>query len=283
MQDFKNKVAVITGGASGIGLGLAEHCVDLGMKIVLADIEEAALFSATEKLKSNGHVALPILTDVSKLEDVSMLAVKTIEHFNRVDLLFNNAGVASGASIWENTAKDCEWVIGVNLLGVIHCIRKFVPIMLKQNNPCHIVNTSSVTGISTYHPSSLYHLTKHGILALSEQIYHELKMKGAKVNISVLCPGFVNTKILDAERNRPAHYKNDMSNIQKQSETDEIEQTFRKMIEEGMSPAQVAQITFEAVRKEQFYIFTHPDEIGLARLRLKNILEMNNPVLPPFE
>lgn len=283
MKEFKNKVAVITGGASGIGLGFAEHCADLGMKIVLADIEEDALFSSAEKMKSNGHVVLPILTDVSKLEDVKILASKTIEHFSRVDLLINNAGVATGAAIWENTAKDCDWVIGVNLLGIIHCIRKFIPIMMKQNDPCHIVNTSSVTGLSTYHPSSLYHLTKHGILALSEQIYHDLKIRGAKVNISVLCPGFVNTKIMDAERNRPDHYQNDPSTIQKLSETDKMEQAFRTMIEEGMSPAQVAKITFEAIKKEQFYIFTHPEEVGLARLRLENILDMNNPVLQPFE
>lgn len=282
MKDFENKVAVITGAASGIGLGIAEHCAKLGMKIVLADIEEEALLSLEKKMKLDGLEFLSILTDISKLEDVQSLANATIDHFGQVDLLFNNAGVATGTAIWENTAKDCEWVIGVNLWGVVHCIRQFVPIMLKQNSPCHIVNTSSVTGISTYHPSSIYHLTKHGILALSEQIYHELKIRGANINVSVLCPGFVNTRIMDAERNRPGHYKNDNSTIKKASDRDEMEEAFRRMIEEGMSPAKVAQITFEAIKKEQFYIFTHPEMLNLARLRMKNIMQMSNPEIPPF-
>ncbi|MCD4735460.1 MAG: SDR family NAD(P)-dependent oxidoreductase [Bacteroidales bacterium] len=152
-------------------------------------------------------------------------------------MLFNNAGVAAGSSLWESTLNDCKWVIDVNLWGIIHCIREFVPIMHKQNTPGHIVNTSSIGGLSTYHPSALYQLTKHGIVALSEQLHHDLAMKGMKVKISVLCPGFVNTKIMDMERNRPEKYSNDSSDSKQMPELANIEETFRQMIKTGMQPS----------------------------------------------
>ena len=155
MKDFKDKVAVITGAASGIGRGLAEYCFQKEMKMVLADVEEKALSRAEAEMKADGAEIISVVTDVSKIEDVQSLTRKTIDSFGKVDLLFNNAGVATGTSIWESSISDCKWVVGANLWGVIHCIHEFVPIMLRQGTPCHIVNTSSMAGLTTYHPSAL--------------------------------------------------------------------------------------------------------------------------------
>lgn len=282
MKDFKNKIAVITGAASGIGLGLAEYCAKLEMKIVLADIDETALSLAETELTDAGAEILPVVTDVSKIDDVRALAEKTIDTFGRVDLLFNNAGVATGSSIWESSINDCRWVIDVNLWGIIHCIREFVPIMLRQRTPCHIVNTSSIAGLATYHPSALYQLTKHSIVALSEQLHHDLKIRGAAINVSVMCPGVVNTNIMDAERNRPEHYINDPSGSA-DHEPDDMEKAFREMIQAGMPTSVVADIVFKAIEEEKFYITTHPEMKPLVQLRMDGILEERNPVLPPME
>jgi NADP-dependent 3-hydroxy acid dehydrogenase YdfG len=282
MKNFKDKVAVITGAASGIGRGLADYCAQQEMKIVLADVEEKALSHTESEVKSNGTDTIAVVTDVSKIDDVKSLAQKTIEAYGRVDLLFNNAGVATGSSIWESSINDCQWVIGVNLWGVIHCIHEFVPIMLGQGTPCHIVNTSSMAGFTTYHPSALYQLTKHGIVALSEQLHHDLKIRGADIKVSVICPGAVNTNIMDAERNRPKIYLNDLSPGAQNPEPDEMEKSFREMIKAGMPPPMLAEIVFEAIKKEKFYIFTHPEMKPLIQLRMEGVMEEHNPLLPPM-
>lgn len=283
MRNFKNKVAVITGAASGIGRGLALHCGQKEMKVVLADVEQDALLSLETEMKTAGADTTAVSTDVSKAEDVKILAKKTFEKYGRVDLLFNNAGVSAGSSLWESTKNDCEWVIGVNLWGVINCIRKFVPLMLEQNTSCHIVNTSSITGLSTYHPSALYQLTKHGIVALSEQLYHDLALRGAKIKVSVLCPGFVNTNIMDAERNRPDKYLNDISETEQIPGSVEMESFFRQMIESGMSPAKVAEHVFKAINDENFFVFTHSELKSLIQMRMNDILQERNPTLPPVD
>lgn len=282
MNDFKNKVAVITGAASGIGRGLAEYCAQHEMKIVLADVEEKALFTAESELLSGGADAIAAVTDVSKIEDVQALAKQTTNAFGKVDLLFNNAGVATGSSIWESSINDCKWVIGVNLLGVIHCIHEFVPIMLRQGTPCHIVNTSSMAGLTTYHPSALYQLTKHGIVALSEQLLHDLEIRGANINVSVICPGVVNTNIMDAERNRPAKYLNDPSGGAQNPGPDEMEQAFRAMMKSGMPASALAEIVFKAIEEEKFYIISHPEMKPLVQMRMNGIIAESNPVLPPM-
>ena len=161
MKNFKDKVAVVTGAASGIGKAIAQRCVQEGMKVVLADIEEKPLAQTGDDLKKAGATVLSVLTDVSKINDVEQLARKTLGDFGEVHLLFNNAGVTAGTSIWESTLADWEWVIGVNLWGVIHGIRTFVPIMLKQDNECHIVNTSSVAGLISSPGDGIYKVTKH--------------------------------------------------------------------------------------------------------------------------
>lgn len=282
MKNFKDKVAVITGAASGIGRALAEYCFQKEMKIVLADVEKDALSSAEAEMKSNGADILAVVTDVSKIQDVQSLAKRTMDVFGKVDLLFNNAGVAAGTSIWESSINDCKWVVGVNMWGVIHCIHEFVPIMLKQGTPCHIVNTSSMAGLATYHPSALYQLTKHGIVALSEQLYHDLEIRGADIKVSVLCPGAVNTRIMDAERNRPEKWANDPDRVAKNAEPEAMELAFREMVKAGMPPLVLADIVFQAIEKEKFYILPHPFMKSLIQLRMDGIMEERNPVLPPM-
>lgn len=282
MKDFKDKVAVITGAASGIGRGLAEYCLQEKMKIVLADVEEKALLLVGAKLKAGGADIISIVTDVSQIEDVQSLARKTIDTFGKVDLLFNNAGVATGNSIWEASINDCKWVVGVNMWGVIHCIREFVPIMLRQGTPCHIVNTSSMAGFTTYHPSALYQLTKHGIIALSEQLFHDLEIRRADIKVSVICPGAVSTNIMDAERNRPEKYKNDPSREVNNPMPDTMEEAFREMIKSGMQPSALAEIVFEAIKEEKFYIIPHPEMKPLIQFRMDGIMKERNPLLPPM-
>lgn len=283
MKEFKGKVAVITGAASGIGRGLAERCTREGMKVVLADIEKAALekTQADLDLAAAGAETLTVVTDVSNPEDVSALAQQARERFGAVHLLCNNAGVAAGAALWESSDNDCQWVIGVNLMGVIHGIRTFVPMMTAGGEPGHIVNTASLTGVSTFHPSALYQLTKHGVVALSEQLHHDLKLRKTGIGVSVLCPGFVNTRIMDSERNRPGRYRD--SSPPAKAAPNEVEAVFRKMVQEGMPTAQVADLVFKAILEEKLFIFTHPEIKVHIRSRMEAMLEERNPMIPPLD
>lgn len=279
MKDFKGKVAVITGAASGIGKALAIYCAKQGMKIVLVDVQKKALLTAESEIIKIGADTISVVADVSKISDVKSLAKETIRSFGKVELLINNAGVATGSSLWESSINDCKWVIGVNLWGVIHCIHEFVPIMLKQDTQCHIVNTSSIAGLVSYHPSALYQLTKHAIVALSEQLHNDLVIREANIKVSVICPWLVNTKIMDAERNRPEKYLNDQLLTTHNPEHEDLEQTFRKMTQEEMLPSVLAQIVFEAIQENKFYIFTHPEMKPLILSRMQGIIEERNPDL----
>ena len=277
MKEFKDKVAVITGAASGIGRSIAERCAQEGMKVVLADIEEAALNQAENELKATGARVLSVRTDVSKPGDIELVAQKTLDTFGAVHLLFNNAGVGAGTTIWESTLADWQWVIGVNLWGVINGIRTFVPIMLAQDTECHIVNTASIAGLLSYHPVSAYQVTKHAIVALSEHLYYSLAQKKAKIKTSVLCPGWVKTRILDAGRNRPAELQNEPVNVSMKPEEQAVMLFFSQEVEAGMPPIQVADYVFNAIINEQFYILTHPDFIPEIQKRMDNILNLHNP------
>jgi NAD(P)-dependent dehydrogenase (short-subunit alcohol dehydrogenase family) len=278
MKEFKNKVAVITGAASGIGRGLAERCAREGMKIVLADVEEEALDQAEKELMESGASTLAVLTDVSKYSDVKALAQKSLDTYGAVHLLCNNAGVGTGTTVWESTMEDWKWVVGVNLWGVIHGIHVFVPIMLEQDTECHIVNTASMAGLLPYHMrSATYQVTKHGVVALTEQLYHELAFRAAKVKVSVLCPGWVNTKLMESERNRPPELCNEQIDITTCPEIEAVDEKMRQDIQNGISPMQVADMVFDAIRDNKYYILTHPDWKPLVQIRMENILQECNP------
>ena len=278
MKEYKDKVAVITGAASGIGRGIAERCVEEGMKVVLADINEGDLRKAETETKALGGTVLSVRTDVSKREDLELLARKTLDAFGEVHLLVNNAGVGAGGSPWEATWSDWEWVIGVNLWGVIHGVKIFTPIMLAQNTDCHIVNTASLAGLIVGNRSTPYTVTKHGVVALSESLYLELEERNALVKVSVLCPGFVKTNIMNAERNRPVELQNEPVEIPPQVQ--EYLDFMNAAVEAGMSPLQVADQVFEAIKEEKFYILTHPEWLPVIKLRVDNLLQLENPQNP---
>lgn len=277
MKEFRDKVAVITGAASGIGRGITDRCAQEGMKVVLADIEEPALTKVEQELKSAGIDVLAVRTDVSKEVDVKNLAEKTLDRFGAVHLLFNNAGVGAGTTVWESSLFDWQWVMGVNLWGVIYGVRVFVPIMLAQDTDCYIVNTASVAGLLSYHPNSPYQVTKHAVVALSEHLYYSLAQKNVKIKASVLCPGWVKTRILECDRNRPEELRNNEQDLPLTPETDEVMQLFTQAMASGISPQAVADLVFKAIRVEQFYILTDTQYTADIQKRMENILNQRNP------
>jgi NAD(P)-dependent dehydrogenase (short-subunit alcohol dehydrogenase family) len=276
MKEFKDKVAVITGAASGIGRGIAERCVSAGVKVVLADVNEADLTKAEAELKAAGGTVLAVRTDVSKRSDVELLARQTIDTFGQVHLLFNNAGVTADGAKWDATWNDWEWAIGVNLWGVIHGVKVFTPLMLAQNTECHIVNTSSMGGLVVGSLFAPYWVTKHAVVALSENLYMSMQQQNSLVKVSVLCPGCVRTNIANAERNRPAELKNEP--VEKSAQMQAALDAYKAAVEiAGVPPLQVADVVLEAIRKEQFYIFPNPEWLELVQLRADKLMRMENP------
>ena len=281
MQDVRSKVAVVTGGASGIGRALVDRFAADGMKVVVADVETAALETTGRELAARGADVLTVRTDVSKAEDVAALAERTLARFGKVHVVCNNAGVSVGGPMWEHTLADWEWVLGVNLWGVVHGVRTFVPIMLRQGEPAHVVNTASLAGLSSNPFLGIYNVTKHAVVTLSETLAQELAAVGAPVKVSVLCPGFVRTAIADSNRNRPAELADGADRIRPEA----FEQTIRAMIASGLAPADVAALVATAIRDERFWVFPHPDITrDRVRARLEDILAGRTPApgpLPP--
>ncbi len=278
MKDFQDKVAVVTGAASGIGRALAEKSAQEGMKVVLADVEESALKQAEEELKASGAQVLAVRTDVSQADEVEVLAQKTFDTYGAVHLLFNNAGVGGGTTVWESSLADWQWVLGVNLWGVIHGIHFFVPRMLAQDTEGHIVNTASSAGLITSSGLGIYKVSKHGVVTLSETLACELAAHGARLKASVLCPEWVNTRILDAERNRPQALQNAPEEQNTSPEIAAVVQAMREWLaQEGLPPSRVAERVFDAIRQEQFYIFTHPNTKYGVQLRMEDILQERMP------
>src|SRR4051812_4069149 len=236
MKEFKGKVAVITGGASRIGRAIADRCMREGMKMVIAGVEDASLAQAETELKAGGAEVLAVMTDVSKRNEVERLAERAFDAFGQVHLLVNNAGVAAGGPPWEATWNDWEWVIGVDLWGVIHGVKVFTPLMLAQNTECHIVNTASAAGLTVGSGSAPYAVAKHGVVALSESLYLALEKRSPLVKVSVLCPGLVRTDIVNAERHRPAELRNEPVPMTPERQAGLA--AFNAMMQAAMSPVE---------------------------------------------
>ena len=284
MFEFEGKVAVITGAASGFGRAFAEKGASLGMKLVLADVNPEALAQTVDALRAGGAEAIGVPTDVSDAAQVEALAQAALDAFGKVHLLFNNAGVGSGGFLWESTANDWAWVFNVNVMGVAHGVRAFTPIMLRQNEPAHIVNTASVAGLLSPPAMGIYNASKHAVVSLTETLYHDLQLaqagstEGGTVGCSLLCPAFVPTGIADAERARPADLRNDSRPTRSQIAAGK---QLQRAVQSGkLTAADVAEITFEAIAARRFYIVTHPGIMATVKLRHEDIEQLRNPTDP---
>ncbi|MHB8828347.1 MAG: SDR family oxidoreductase [Syntrophales bacterium] len=282
IQDFQDKTAVLTGAGSGFGLECARIGARLGMNLVLVDVQQDALDKAADEMRAAGAPVLARRIDVSSAEQMESLAQEVMQRFGAPHFVFNNAGVGSGGLVWENSVKDWEWVLGVNLWGVIHGVRLFTPLMLAaaKADPTyrgHIVNTASMAGLLTPPIMGVYNVSKHAVVSLSETLYQDLKLVSDQVSASVLCPYFVPTNITQSQRNRPAALTGEPL-------------THSQMIGQAMSEkavssgkvkaAQVAQMVFDAISADRFYIFSHPKAMENVRLRMDCIVEQRNPADP---
>ena len=282
ITDFKNKTAVLTGAGSGFGLECARIGARLGMNLVLVDVQQDALDRAAQELQQAGAAVLALKVDVSSAAAMEALGQAVQARFGAPHLVFNNAGVGSGGLIWENTVRDWEWVIGVNLMGVAHGVRVFTPMMLEaaRQDPAyqgHIVNTASMAGLLNPPNMGIYNVSKHAVVSLSETLYQDLALVSEQVSASVLCPYFVPTGISQSHRNRPAEdapAKPTRSQLIGQAMSD-------KAVGSGkVSAADVAQKVFDAVAAGQFYIYSHPQAIASVQVRLEDIMLARNPTDP---
>ena len=272
MENLQGKVAVITGGASGIGWAVARRAAAEGMKVVIADIEEGALKQAERELTSQGTDAIAVATDVADAASVRELRERALRRYGAVHLVHNNAGVGGGGPIWEVPEEDWRWIVGVNLWGVIHGVAAFVPLLVEQGEG-HVVNTASIAGLTTAPFIGPYNATKQAVVAISETLYKDLEAAGVSgVGVSVLCPGFVQTRIADAGRNRP-----DWAPAREVENAEEVRATIRDLVEGGIPPAVVAEQVLDAVRQGTFYILTHPDLRAAIQTRFDDIVEGRSP------
>ena len=271
---------MVTGAASGIGRAMAERFAAEGMKVVLADVEKGALAQAAAEMKAGGATVLAVPTDVSRAADMEALARKTIDAFGTVHVLCNNAGVPPVvAPTWELTEADWQWVLGVNLWGVLHGIRVFVPIMLEQDSEGHVVNTASVAGLLSAPWAATYDVAKHGVVTLSESLHRELAAVGSKLKVSVLCPGWVKTQLMDGNRNRPAALRNQPGPATAAPQAVLMEQAVRQLVANGTDPNEIGDLVLNAIRDEQFYILPHPEWKEQVRVRMEDIIEERNPAV----
>ncbi|MFE0172378.1 SDR family NAD(P)-dependent oxidoreductase [Streptomyces sp. NPDC059002] len=277
MHDLHDRVAVITGAASGIGRGMAEAFADAGLRMVLSDIEEDALRTTTAGLRDGGADVHAVLADVSRADDISSLAEATLTRFGAVHVLCNNAGVhTSSTPSWESTLDDWAWLLGVNLMGVVHGIRAFLPVMIEQDEEAHIVNTASIGGLLT--GRSLYGTTKAAVVSLSEAVQIELVDGGFKPRVSVLCPGLVDTDIFRSARNRPTRFPEVGPQPNGGSSVADIGEAFQQ---NGLNPRAVGDTVVQAICEERFYVLTHSGYAAHIQHRTAQILNGENPTLLP--
>lgn len=283
MKQFQDRVAVITGAASGFGREFANLGARLGMKLVLADVQQDALQKVDAELVEQGAQVLAVHCDVSKAEQVQALADAAMARFGAVHLLFNNAGVAGGGLVWENSKADWDWVLGVNLFGVIHGVRIFTPLMLEcaKRDPAyegHIVNTASVAGLQNAPTMGIYNVSKHAVVSLTETLYQDLRLVTSSISTSLLCPFFVPTGIHQSERNRPDDMHNDVAPTVSQRAAQSFSE--KAVISGKISAAQIAEWTFDAIRDDRFYIFSEPESLINTRKRMEDVVQQRNPYDP---
>lgn len=283
MQSFAEKTAVITGAGSGLGREFALLGAKLGMRLVLADVQQDALKQTEASAMALGAEVLSQVCDVRHGDEVESLAHQAVQRFGSIHLVFNNAGVGAGGLIWESTQHDWEWVLGVNVWGVIHGVRVFTPIMLasEKADPTfqgHIVNTASMAGLLTPPAMGVYNVSKHAVVALTETLYHDLSLIESGLGVSVLCPYFVPTGISQSESVRPS----DAKPAEPATRSQQLSQAMlEKAVTAGkVSAAEVAQMTFDAIRARQFYIYSHPQALGNVDRRMQDILHARNPSDP---
>lgn len=280
MQSYRNKVAVVTGAASGIGQGLAAKAAALGMNVVIADIDTRSLEAVATSLRDRGADVLAVHTDVADYDSVSALADATFQHFGRANLLFNNAGVLVDGLSWERSVEDWRWSFDVNTMGVVHGIKAFVPRMLEFGEEGAVVNTASQAGLIVGPFLGPYTASKHAVVGISETLHYELTSLGAKLRAAVLCPGEVATRIWDSERLRPEQYG------EKPQFSTGAEAKFREIVStgvaQGMTPAELADFVFAALAEGKFWLFPHPDFKPTYTRRYRSIIDETLPQIMQF-
>ncbi|HUZ13858.1 MAG TPA: SDR family NAD(P)-dependent oxidoreductase [Caulobacteraceae bacterium] len=281
MRSLEGKVAVVTGAASGIGLGMTEAFASRGMKVVMADVEEAALASEAERLARANFEVAPERVDVASLESVERLADAAERRFGPVHVVCNNAGVSGGGGgrpIWEQAQSEWDWVMGVNFRGVVNGLRVFTPRMLAHGQEGHIVNTSSILGLTTG-PGSIYGVSKHAVARLTEGLYHDLAAAGADIGVTLLCPGMIATNIITSGRNRPAEAGRD-AGAEDPARRAALAAMDARFKAEGMAPREVGERVAEAIAERRFYVLTHPENMEGVRRRFDDIAALRDPSPP---
>jgi len=279
MQRLADRVAWITGGASGIGLALAQRLADEKVKLVLVDIEEAPLAAAERALRDKGATVLAIRADVSKSEEMTAAAKRALDTLGVVHVICNNAGVGGGGGpLWSITEADWQWTFGVNLWGVVHGLRLLLPALIDSGEEGHVINTASMAGLTSTPFLGPYTATKHAVVALSECLAKELELTKAKVGVSVLCPGFVQTNISSSHRNRPDH----LGPSTRGPGADKFQMVLKNLVDTGKPVAQVADTVVEAIKTNRFYILTHPEMKPAIQHRMNQILGEQAPGIDPM-
>ena len=255
MDTLEGKAAVISGGASGMGRAMADRFGAAGARIMIADVEGPAMDAAVAEMNDAGIDAVGVLTDVSSEREMDELAEAAFSRFGQANVVCNNAGVGGGGLMDELTTADWEWILGVNLWGVIHGIRVFLPHLLEHGDG-HIVNTGSIAGHTSYPNIGPYNASKHAVVTISETLYNELQDRGSSVGVSVLCPGLVTTNIINSERNRPETLRSPIIPPDPTPEDEERIQMMLAIYEDAVKPPEVADLVYQAVLDNQFYIWT---------------------------
>ncbi len=284
MKNFKGRTAVITGAGSGFGLEVARLAAARGMKLVLADVQQDALDRSAAEMRALGAEVLASKVDVSKADQVEALGAATLARFGAPNFVFNNAGIGAGGLIWENTLKDWEWVLGVNVMGVVNGVRVYTPMMLEaaKKDPAwegHIVNTASMAGLLNAPNMGVYNVSKHAVVSLSETLYQDLRLVTDQIGASVLCPFFVPTGITESDRNRPDSLR-DAGARPTRSQLIGKAMSEKAVSSGKVSAAQVAGYVLDAVEHGRFYIYSHPKSLASVQTRLEDIMQGRNPTDP---